>query len=168
MLVRQDFAMKTSVVRALPGINSIYQQDREWRSSVRKMIVGSTLAAFALAGLVVASPASTAAESGPGTVSPMHANCGRIGPNLENRVELDAPAGGAVNQRSGSSTGCTAPGALQPTDDALYFCWTEGNDGFTWSYLRNQRTGVQGWVRDDLLDLNVDGLTRGSIVHCGF
>lgn len=93
---------------------------------------------------------------------------GTAGPNLENRVEADAPASGAANQRSGSSTGCPAPGVLQPTDDALYFCYTWGNDDFSWTYLRNQRTGVRGWVRDVLLDVNPDGVTRGSLRHCGF
>ncbi|MFC7615459.1 hypothetical protein ACFQV2_20125 [Actinokineospora soli] len=43
-----------------------------------------------------------------------------------------------------------------------------GNDGYTWTYLRNLRTGVRGWVRDDLLDLNADGQTRGSLSYCGF
>jgi hypothetical protein len=51
---------------------------------------------------------------------------------------------------------------LQPTDDARYFCWTEGNDGFTWTYLQNLRTNVRGWVRDNLLD------NFGSTEWCGF
>ncbi|HEU5470933.1 MAG TPA: SH3 domain-containing protein [Actinophytocola sp.] len=135
---------------------------------MRKAMVGTMLTAVAATGLVLAGPASAAPKPGPGSVGPMHAPCNTAGPNLENRVEADAPASGAANQRSGSSTGCGAPGALQPTDDALYFCWTSGNDGFTWTYLRNQRTGVRGWVRDDLLDVNVDGFTRGSIRWCGF
>jgi hypothetical protein len=56
-------------------------------------------------------------------------------------------------------------GVLQPTDDALYYCYTWANDGFSWTYLRNQRTGVRGWSRDNLLDVNADG-TRGSIHEC--
>jgi hypothetical protein len=46
----------------------------------------------------------------------------------------DAAFTGAAKQRSGSSTGCVAVGVLQPTDDALDFCFTDGNDGFTWTY----------------------------------
>lgn len=138
---------------------------------MRKTFVATAVAAFALSGIALATPASAAPPKGdPGTVSPMHAPCGTAGPNRENRVEADAPAGGAVNQRSGtialSSTNCVIVGVLQPTDDALYFCYTIGNDGFTWTYLRNQRTNVRGWSRDDLLDLNADGFSRGSIEEC--
>jgi hypothetical protein len=135
---------------------------------MRKTILVMAAAAFAASGIALAAPASAAPMTDPGAASPRHAPCGTAGPNLENRVELDAPAGGAANQRSGSSTGCGAPGALQPTDDALYFCYTFANDDFTWTYLQNQRTGVRGWVRDVLLDLNADGVTRGSLRHCGF
>lgn len=133
---------------------------------MKKVVTAAALASAAV-GLVLTAPAS-AVPKDVDVVGPMHANCGQAGPNLENRVEADAPTGGAANQRSGSSTGCSAPGALQPTDDALYFCYTSGNDGFTWTYLRNQRTGVRGWVRDTLLDINPDGVTRGSLRYCGF
>jgi hypothetical protein len=135
---------------------------------MRKTILVMAAAAFAASGIAFAAPASAAPKTDPGGAGPFHASCGTAGPNLENRVEADAPASGAANQRSGSSTGCTAPGALQPTDDALYFCYTQGNDGYSWTYLRNQRTGVHGWVRDVLLDVNPDGRTRGSIRQCGF
>ncbi|GAA4416383.1 SH3 domain-containing protein [Actinokineospora soli] len=134
------------------------------RDIVRLLIT----APFLVGGLVMASPAGATPDKTGDQLSPMHASCGTSGPNLENRVEADAPAGGAANQRSGSSTSCSAPGALQPTDDALYYCYTVGNDGYTWTYLRNLRTGVRGWVRDDLLDLNADGQTRGSLSYCGF
>lgn len=98
-----------------------------------------------------------------GVVLPRNAACGTAGPNRQNQVIADAasPSGGA-NQRSGSSTGCPAVGVLQPTDDARYFCWTLGNDGFTWTYAQNQRTGVRGWTRDNLLRNN------GSNQNCGF
>lgn len=128
----------------------------------------TTAVAATAAGLLMTAPASAGPKTDPGSVGPMHAACGTAGPLLENRVEADAPAGGAANQRSGSSTGCSAPGALQPTDDALYYCYTFGNDDYSWTYLRNQRTGVRGWVRDTLLDVNADGVTRGSIRYCGF
>lgn len=88
----------------------------------------------------------------PGEISPQFAPCNTAGSTAVRVFEADAPLNGAANQRSGSSTSCSAPGALQPTDDATYFCWTPGNDGFTWTYLENLRTHVRGWVRDDLLD----------------
>jgi hypothetical protein len=132
---------------------------------MRKTVLVMAAAAFAVTGMSVAGSASAAPKTDAG---PFHAACGTAGPNRENRVEADAPASGTANQRSGSSTSCDAPGALQPTDDALYFCYTRGNDGATWTYLRNQRTGVRGWVRDDLLDLNADGVSRGSNSWCQF
>jgi hypothetical protein len=135
---------------------------------MRRTLVATAVSAFAMTGIALAASASAAPKTDPGFAGPFHAACGTAGPNIENRVEADAPASGAANQRSGSSTGCGIPGVLQPTDDALYFCYTMGNDGYTWTYLRNQRTGVRGWVRDDLLDLNEDGRNRGSIWWCGF
>jgi hypothetical protein len=109
-----------------------------------------------------AMPEAMAAKLAMGFV-PDAAACGRSGPNLQNQVIADAASrSGGANQRSGSSTRCPALGVLQPTDDARYYCWTVGNDGFTWSYARNQRTGVRGWTRDDLLR------NTGSNRYCGF
>jgi len=99
-------------------------------------------------------------------IEPASAACGRSGPNRENRRVNDAASPNAANQRSGSSTGCTAHGVLQPSDDAIYYCYTLAGD-FTWTYLQSVRTGVRGWVRDDLLRLNSNG-SRGSIEWCGF
>lgn len=103
-------------------------------------------------------------EEGP--VAPSAAPCGTIAPNLENRLMIDAAFPNGVNQRSGSSTGCPSMGVLQPTDDAIYFCYTV--DSGTWTYLENTRTGVRGWVSDSLLRLNPDTVTRGSLVRCRF
>ena len=99
-------------------------------------------------------------------IEPASAPCGRAGPNRENRRVNDAASPNAANQRSGSSTGCAALGVLQPSDDAIYYCYTVAGD-FTWTYLQSVRTGVRGWVRDDLLRLNSGG-SRGSIQWCGF
>ncbi|HET9622564.1 MAG TPA: hypothetical protein VFP84_14430 [Kofleriaceae bacterium] len=95
------------------------------------------------------------------SASPDAAACGKVGPNKENRRVNNATVSGAAQQRSGSSTGCPALGALQATDDAIYFCFTVGTGG-TWTYLQNVRTGVRGWVLDSLLDGD------GSLVGCGF
>jgi hypothetical protein len=114
-------------------------------------------AAVAVAGISLSAPASA---------SPVHAACGTAGPFLDGVIVIAAPAGDAVNQRSGtvaiSSTNCPVVGVLQANDDAQYYCWTSGDDGFTWTYLRNLRTGVAGWSRDNLLDYN------GSSISCGF
>lgn len=96
-------------------------------------------------------------------ISPDFAACGKVGPNLQDQVISNASQGsGGANIRNGSSTSCPALGVLEPTDDARYFCFTGGNDGFAWTFLRDTRTKVEGWVRDDLLRLG------GSIDFCGF
>lgn len=66
-----------------------------------------------------------------------------------------------ANERSGSSTGCVSNGIAYNTQRLDYHCYTVAGD-YTWTYLRNDSTGVYGWVRDDLLS---DG---GSYVYCGF
>ncbi|MEO6086667.1 MAG: hypothetical protein ABIQ18_26495, partial [Umezawaea sp.] len=62
--------------------------------------------------------------------------------------------------RTGSSTSCTAPGSIEPSNRLDYYCFTEANDGYTWTYLRDVTTGKRGWTRDDLLPNN------GSYYHC--
>jgi len=102
-------------------------------------------------------------EQGITDEEPGFAPCGTGGPNLQNEVIGNAasPSGGA-KQHNGSTINCTAIGVLQPTDDARYFCWTMAPSGHTWTFLRNVRTGVLGWTRDDLLRQN------GSNRWCGF
>src|SRR5215475_12518707 len=114
---------------------------------MRKAMIAVGCAAALASAVAVAVPAGAST----GGVGPLYASCGTVGPNLDNHYVYDAPVSGAVNQRSGSSTSCGIPGVLQPTDDAIYYCWTVGNDGYTWTYLKNVRTGVRGWSRDDLL-----------------
>lgn len=91
--------------------------------------------------------------------APHHASCGTTFDRPGVRVN-DVAITGAARQRRGSSVDCPADGALQPSDDALYFCYTNANDGLTWTYNQNIRTGVRGWTRDDLLR------GRGSPTHC--
>jgi hypothetical protein len=92
------------------------------------------------------------------------AACGKKGPTSTSERVNDAAFTGAAQQRSGSSTNCTALGTLQPTHDALYYCFTFGNDGFTWTYNKNisLSNGATGWTRDDLLRGD------GSFTYCGF
>lgn len=99
------------------------------------------------------------------TITPDSAACGRAGNTSSSTRTNDAAFTGAANQRSGSSTGCAAVGVLQPTDDALYFCFTcvpSDTCTATWTYNQNIRTGVRGWTRDDLLRGD------GSFTFCGF
>lgn len=111
--------------------------------------------------------ASTAAGSVSSTLEGgLAAACGKAGPNLENRTVADAASPNYALQRSGSSTSCTSLGQLNPADDAVYYCYTSAG-GYTWTYLRSLRSGIKGWVRDDLLRLNPSG-SRGSVKGCGF
>lgn len=71
-----------------------------------------------------------------------------------------APNG--VNIRTGSSTSCTSVGQAQASHTLDYYCYTVGNDGYTWTYLKDLSTGKLGWVRDDLL------ADDGSFYYCGF
>ncbi|HVQ91596.1 MAG TPA: hypothetical protein VMU51_11215 [Mycobacteriales bacterium] len=119
-----------------------------------KLTLTAAASTLALSPLTLAMPATASSQSHPSSVTPLHANCGTAGPNLDGHRVNDAAFTGAARQRTGSSIDCGAPGSLQPTDDAIYFCWTFGNDGFSWSYVQNIRTGVRGWTRDNLLREN--------------
>ena len=95
-------------------------------------------------------------------VAPQNASCGHAPPrNLDPISGITGAANGALI-RSGSSTSCTARGQSAPTDRLDYYCYTVGNDSHTWTYLKNRRTGIAGWTRDDLLPGN------GSNFFCGF
>ncbi len=114
--------------------------------------------AVATSGFLFASPASADPK---GEVAPAHAACGKNASDLDSGA-WGATAKTAARQRAGSSQSCDTDGVLQTSDRADYHCYTVGNDGYTWTFLRNVRTNVAGWVRDDLLE---DG---GSFRHCGF
>jgi hypothetical protein len=114
----------------------------------RLVAIVPALAAVAIAvPLSMASPASAAASCGT-TVADKDGG------------SWNKTANGA-NERSGSSTGCTIKGIAYNTQSLDYHCWTSG-DGGTWTFVRNDATGVTGWIRDDLLSDN------GSSVYCGF
>jgi hypothetical protein len=108
----------------------------------------------ALAAVAVAVPLSLA------TPAAAHAPCGTTATDIDSSA-WNKTANGA-NERTGSSTGCTIKGIAYNTHRLDYHCYTFANDGSTWTFLRNDSTGVTGWVRDDLLS---DG---GSLVYCGF
>lgn len=94
-----------------------------------------------------------------GTAS-AHASCGKTAPDLDN-ASYGTQAEGA-NMRSGSSTGCAINAYADDWDILDYHCYTNGNDGYTWTYTRNVTDGAYGWIRDDLLDDN------GAARWCGF
>lgn len=72
-----------------------------------------------------------------------------------------------VNIRTGPKTSCPSRGLGYRSDDVDYHCYDSGqtvNGISTWTYLRDVRTEVTGWVSDSLLALN--SFSRGSVVHC--
>lgn len=112
------------------------------------------LGAIALGATVLVAPVVT---SSPALA---HAACGRTVGDLDNS---SWPTGANdARLRSGSSTGCATNGISYPSHRLDYHCYTWGNDGNSWTYVRNDTTGVQGWTRDDLLP------GYGSGRHCGF
>ena len=124
---------------------------------VRRILL--TLVLTAATGLSLAGVASAA----PGDdVSVANAPCGTSVSDQDGSA-WNTTAETAARQRSGSSTSCATNGVLQTADRADYHCYTwDSIRSATWTYLRNVRTGVEGWVRDDLLS------DSGSRVECVF
>lgn len=103
---------------------------------------GAATAAIAAVLVVFASVASI----GPAAA---HASCGTTVSDKDSS-SWNA-AGGGANMRSGSSTTCAINGLANSGQRLDYHCFTVGNDGASWTYTRNDSTGVSGWIRDDLL-----------------
>jgi hypothetical protein len=120
------------------------------------VVVGAVAMPIVLAG----APAQAAPKAADGEVGVQHAACGRNGTYLDRRTFTGGTAGAHI--RTGSDVGCTGRGSIQPAHSLTYYCWTRGNDGYSWTYLRDNSTRVLGWTRDDLLP------GYGSDVNCGF
>lgn len=67
----------------------------------------------------------------------------------------------SANEHSGSGTSCAISGIAYNTQRLDHHCCTIAGS-YPWTYLRNDSTGVYGWVRDDLLS------DDGSYGYCGF
>jgi hypothetical protein len=117
-----------------------------------KRRLAAIIPAVAMAALAVPVVTATSASA--------YASCGTTVSDKDGSAQGRYADG--ANERSGSSTSCVAKGIAYSTQTLNYYCYTVGNDGYTWTYLRNVTTGVTGWVRDDLLS------NGGSFVYCGF
>lgn len=150
---------------ALAGIVGCAMEDSEPRSA-NDEVASDTVTEPLDSQRAAAIARVKAASIDTATIAPDAAACGRAGDTSSSVRTNDAAFTGAANQRSGSSTSCVAVGVLQPTDDALYFCFTcvpnLNTCNETWTYNQNIRTGVRGWTRDDLLRGD------GSFRFCGF
>ncbi|MFD7961579.1 SH3 domain-containing protein [Streptomyces zaomyceticus] len=57
----------------------------------------------------------------------------------------------AVNIRSGPTTECGSGGQAQANHSLTLHCWVSGENG-TWSHVRDNTTGISGWIKDSLLN----------------
>ncbi|QFZ21304.1 SH3 domain-containing protein [Saccharothrix syringae] len=122
--------------------------------------LAAAVAGVALPAVLIAAPAQAEAPKGDGVTTQHYAcNSSVVPPNLDPISSITGGTSGA-RIRTGSSTSCTAVGTIEPSHRLDFYCYTNGNDGATWTYLRNLSTSRQGWVRDDLLP------NRGSFYHC--
>ncbi|MEV0678759.1 SH3 domain-containing protein [Actinosynnema sp. NPDC050436] len=122
--------------------------------------VAVAVAAVAVPAVLLSAPAG-AAPKGDG-VTPQHWACGSGTPPNHDPISGITGANAGARIRTGSSTSCTALGSSQPSDRLDYYCYTrENGTNATWTYLRNGRTGVRGWTRDDQLP------GGGSNYFCG-
>ncbi|MCO5987992.1 hypothetical protein NE235_17975 [Actinoallomurus spadix] len=100
------------------------------------------------------------AQAAPGSaLRPMHYSCGQTRPpNLDGSAFVTA-TGAAVMLR-GSSAGCGLTGVILGGDRLDYYCWTLGNDGYTYTFVSAFEKGAAGWALDSEIPNN------GSSVHC--
>lgn len=150
---------------------------------MRKLIGSAVAAGLAAFGLVLASAAPVTAVAAPSAEPATGASASMEPATPAAIVTKPKPAAGVLNAacsyaatdidsgawsatgsganiRSGSSTNCRIYDQAGTGDVLDYHCYTLGSDGFTWTYLRNDTDGTNGWVRDDLLS------DFGSFVSC--
>ncbi|MER5206654.1 hypothetical protein [Streptomyces sp. NPDC002825] len=110
----------------------------------RTKLAATALAAVAATGgLVLPATAAVAAPEGAAAcTSPAWANRdGRAGSTNTDYVNI----------RSGPTTECVALGQAQTSHSLVLHCWVAGQDG-TWSHVRDETTGISGWIKDSLLN----------------
>ncbi|MDA0563865.1 SH3 domain-containing protein [Streptomonospora sp. S1-112] len=124
--------------------------------------------ALATALLAVAAPSASAspAASGagapaepPADVSLLHYPCGTSAPTDYDSV-VGYPRTDGLNMRTGSGVTCPSNGQAQRGDRLDYHCYTVNRHGDRWTYVRNVRTGVAGWVDSSLISYD------GSMLWC--
>ncbi|MFI7273526.1 SH3 domain-containing protein [Streptomyces sp. NPDC049879] len=113
-----------------------------------------------MASIGVTATLAAAAVLAPATSASAHAGCGTSVGDRDNSTWVRSANG--ANIRSGSGTGCGIAGVAYSSHRLDYHCYTIGADTHTWTFVRDDATGVTGWIRDDLLSDN------GSNVPCAF
>jgi hypothetical protein len=126
------------------------------RASRRIIGVGAGLLLAAASFGVTASPA-TAEVAVPQDIGVL--GCGNHSHSNQDD-DKGRTRGNGVRIRSGPHTSCAILGLASSNQVLDYRCFTFNEQGRSWTFLRNDATGVHGWVRDDQL---ADG---GSFKHC--
>ncbi|MFD7827863.1 hypothetical protein [Kitasatospora sp. NPDC059803] len=128
---------------------------------MRRHIVALLLSSAALCALAAPQALASPASAAPAAPATVFAGCGWVPEDIDGGGWY-ATADGAVNMRSGASTGCPANGVAYQGQALDYHCYSTplADDDFSWTYARNVSTGVQGWIRNDLLT------DHGSKVKC--
>ncbi|MEU9193268.1 SH3 domain-containing protein [Streptomyces hundungensis] len=123
---------------------------------MRRHLVALLLSSTALCAL--AAPQAVA-DSTP--AAPAFIDCGWVPGDIDDGP-WRATADGAVNMRSGAGISCRSHGIAYRGQPLDYHCYANpvADDDFNWTYARNVSTGVEGWIRNDLLT------DSGSKVKC--
>ncbi|MFG2715346.1 SH3 domain-containing protein [Streptomyces goshikiensis] len=116
---------------------------------MRRRIVALLLSSTALWALAAPQAFAAPASALPATTV---AGCGWAPDDIDGGGWY-ATADGVVNMRSGASTGCPANGVAYRGQALDYHCYAPplADDDYSWTYARNVSTGVEGWIRNDLL-----------------
>ncbi|QKW13451.1 SH3 domain-containing protein [Verrucosispora sp. NA02020] len=99
--------------------------------------------------VVAAGPAiaQTAPQTSTESTTAMAPRCGWLpGANEPYSVGF---SGAGIRLRTGPSTTCTVLGLGYAGQSATLRCGAVGDDGWSWYYVRNNSTGVTGFVRGD-------------------
>ena len=134
-------------------------------TQIRARIASAVLAAAAVfSTMALATPASAAPEKdfNPPSVQAVRCDSTYVPPDRDPRT-VTAITNARI--RTGPSTACTAVGQTAPGHRLNYHCYVSG-DGGTWTYVRDLNNSKRGWVKDTLLPLNPDRVTRGSLERC--
>ncbi|MFG1953260.1 hypothetical protein [Micromonospora sp. NPDC048830] len=122
---------------------------------MRRTVIGLTAVALSTAAL--AAPASAAPAGGQNSPEVGPLACTQ--PSWTSHPQAGGFTTDGTNIRIGPTTECTSVGLGYRSHSVTYHCWRLGAGG-TWTHLRDNTTGVQGWVKDSLL------VNNGSSYAC--
>ncbi|MCX4821606.1 SH3 domain-containing protein [Streptomyces sp. NBC_01142] len=115
----------------------------------------------AVAAVAVLAALATPLAFSQSAAATVRAECGRTPADIDGGGWY-ATASGATNMRTGASISCGIRGVTYSGQALDYHCFDFplADDDWSWTYARNVSTGVEGWIRNDLLT------DRGSRLRC--